>query len=205
MILGFLLVLFLIGAFIAPVFMKAGKWNAAEIVYRFYSNFCHQFAHRSWFLYGEQAHYPADVKSGSSLETYSQAFGNDIEDDQLARSTIGNDKIGFKVAVCQRDVAIYFGLVLFCIVFQLGKRKLSKISLWLWLAIGVAPMGIDGTIQFISGMDFFAKLGLTHESDPFLRSLTGFLFGLFTGWYLLPAIEETFIDNKTREALINAD
>ena len=34
----------------------------------------------------------------------------------------------------------------------------------------------------------------SHESTPLVRSITGILFGFFTGWYLYPAIEETFED-----------
>lgn len=185
--------------------MKFDAPSSAALLYRFYSNFCHQFAHRSWFLFGEQSHYPPANTNSEELSSYEKAFGNASSDQQIARATIGNDRLGYKVAICQRDVAIYLGLILFCIIFQVQKRKSRRISLLLWIVFAVAPMGIDGIIQFITGMNYFSKFGFVHESNPILRTITGLLFGFFTGWYLLPAIEETFIENSKGGRRINAN
>jgi hypothetical protein len=49
------LVLYVGIPFLAPVFKKVG-WNGpAEVVYKIYSPLCHQWAFRSFFLFGEQA------------------------------------------------------------------------------------------------------------------------------------------------------
>jgi len=34
------------------------------------------------------------------------------------------------------------------------------------------------------------------ESTPLLRTITGVLFGIFTGWYLFPMFEETMKGNR---------
>jgi hypothetical protein len=34
------------------------------------------------------------------------------------------------------------------------------------------------------------------ESTPFLRSLTGFLFGFMTAWFGYPYVEESMADNR---------
>ncbi|HVO68641.1 MAG TPA: hypothetical protein VMT24_01265, partial [Aggregatilineaceae bacterium] len=45
-------------AFTAPVLMEVGFTGAANVIYKLYSPLCHQFAFRSWFLFGDQPVYP---------------------------------------------------------------------------------------------------------------------------------------------------
>ena len=58
LIFNFLLVLYVGIPFLAPVFKKVGWNGSAEVVYKIYSPLCHQWAFRSFFLFGEQAYYP---------------------------------------------------------------------------------------------------------------------------------------------------
>ena len=43
---------------LAPSLMKLGAELPANIIYRMYKPLCHQFAFRSFFLFGEQPFYP---------------------------------------------------------------------------------------------------------------------------------------------------
>lgn len=63
-------------AVLAPVLMKAGLNGPAQVLYSLYSPFCHQFAFRSLFLFGEQAAYPRAI-SGSDLQPYESYVAND--------------------------------------------------------------------------------------------------------------------------------
>ena len=55
MILFNLLAFLFVGlSFLAPVLMKAGLEVPAKVLYTAYKPMCHQFAFRSWFLFGEQ-------------------------------------------------------------------------------------------------------------------------------------------------------
>ena len=57
--------------FLAPVLMKMGLDLPATVIYKAYSPLCHQFAFRSWFLFGEQAYYEApQFKAITGIDAY---------------------------------------------------------------------------------------------------------------------------------------
>jgi len=187
-----ILFLYLFFALLAPVLMKNEFTNQGKIIYIIYSNFCHQFAHRSWFLYGEQVFYPAYSEEGSGIKTLYDEFGVFAENVQESREIIGNERAGYKVAICQRDVAIYGAMFIFALIFHFYHNQIKKIPFWLWFIMAIIPIGVDGFWQFISSTNLSILNISSHESTPLIRSITGWMFGLFTGWYLYPAIEETF-------------
>jgi uncharacterized membrane protein len=186
-----LIFVFLLGAFTAPIFMKLGLDYPAKIFYSLYSPFCHQLAFRSWFLFGEQPFYPRELAGISGYLTYEQITNDQTLNLDLAREYIGNNEIGYKAALCQRDVAIYSSLLIIAFYFQLKKRKIKPLPWYIWVIIGLIPIGIDGVTQFGGlGIPFLSWLPV-RESTPLLRTVTGTLFGLTTGLFLFPLIEET--------------
>jgi uncharacterized membrane protein len=112
---------------LAPVLMNAGLDAPAGIIYRVYGYLCHQFAFRTWFLYGEQVAYPREEAGTSDFISYQQATGLNGNDLLSARAFIGNSQLGYKLALCERDIAIYGGILLFGIMFALSRRKLKSI------------------------------------------------------------------------------
>ncbi|NLC13860.1 MAG: DUF2085 domain-containing protein [Chloroflexi bacterium] len=109
----------------------------------------------------------------------------------------GNEQLGYKTALCQRDLAIYASLLLFGLFFALTGRKLKPLPWLAWIILALGPMGLDGFSQLISQMElptlsWFAM----RESTPFLRVLTGVMFGWFTAWFGLPSIEEIINEKK---------
>lgn len=201
-------------AFLAPVFMKAG-WNApAKTIYTIYSPFCHQLAFRSWFLFGEQAYYPRNLAGIEGVKSFEEAFGIPSDADEKtdlfilnARFFGGNESIGYKVALCQRDSAIYLSFLLFGLFFALSRRKARSIPWLAWLLIGVLPMGLDGSSQFPSLMAGLPDWLPIRESTPLLRTLTGSLFGLTSAWYLFPFLEESMKETRviltTKKAVVD--
>jgi len=187
---------YLIFAFLAPVLMKLEFSKLGKIIYVIYSNLCHQFAHRSWFLFGEQLFYPAYVDADSGLRSLHDVFGIFPENIQKSREIIGNESAGYKVAICQRDVAIYGAMLISALIFQFSCKHIKKLPFWLWSIFAIIPIGIDGVWQLISSSNIAIINSSSHESTPLIRSITGILFGFFTGWYLYPAIEETFEDES---------
>jgi uncharacterized membrane protein len=194
--------------FLAPVLMKAGATTPATLIYRSYGFVCHQLAYRSWFLFGEQSVYPRELAGVDGMIPFAEATGlsesNTNTDLFAARNFIGNEQLGYKVAFCERDVAIYGALLLFGIVFALTRRRIPPLNWFLWLVIGLGPIGLDGFSQLLSqpplnNFILFNWLPL-RESTPFLRTLTGAIFGLTTGWFGYPMVEETMQD--TRRALL---
>jgi uncharacterized membrane protein len=180
--------------FLAPTFMKINADEPAKVIYRVYGFVCHQLAFRSWFLFGEQYAYPREAAGVDRLISYEQATGLDGSDLLAARDLIGDEQMGYKVALCQRDVAIYGGILLFGIIFAMTRRKIKSAHLLIWLFIGIVPIALDGVSQLISQPPL--NMIPYRESTPFLRTLTGFLFGFMTAWFGYPYVEESMADNR---------
>lgn len=177
--------------FLAPVLQKNGYTLPATIIYKIYGVMCHQLAFRSWFLFGEQAYYPRELAHIPGVITFETLQHSDEVDLFAAKSFVGNDVVGYKVALCERDVAIYLFMLLFGVCFGLFRRKFRSINWMVWLIIGLVPIGLDGSTQLINFIPFLAKWLPIRESTPLLRTLTGSLFGWMTAWYLFPMLEDT--------------
>jgi len=184
--------------FLAPVLMRTGLPGPAKVIYTIYSPLCHQLTYRSWFLFGEQAYYPRSLAHIPGVMTYEDISGKSGDDILDARSFIGNDVVGYKVALCERDIAIYGSLLMFGLFFAVTGNRIKPVHWYLWAILGVIPIALDGLTQLSSLLlQIFPAWFLQRESTPFLRTLTGGLFGLFTAWYLFPVIGETMRDTRS--------
>ncbi len=194
-----LLFLFLFIAFLAPIFMKLGLEQPAKFIYWVYDAFCHQLTFRSWFLFGQQSFYPRELAGIPNIISYEKATGDFQLNLKFAREFPGNETLGYKVALCQRDVAIYGSLFLFGLIFQLSGKKIKSIPWYLWIIIGLLPIGVDGITQFGGlGISFLAWLPV-RESTPLLRTITGMLFGIATGLFMFPMVEENMKQASIKE------
>jgi uncharacterized membrane protein len=166
--------------FLAPLFMHAGYTTPANIIYTLYRPLCHQRPDRSYFIDGPQV-----VYSPQQLEAAGVRAGPFSRD-------IGNQTLGWKVAFCERDVAIYSSIFLTGLVYGLIRRRLGK---WLMpfrvYIIFLIPMGLDGTLQLF---------GL-YESTWYLRTITGLIFGVGSVIFAYPYLEDGFAD--VRRTLID--
>lgn len=185
--------------FLAPVLMNAGYPAAARPIYSVYGAVCHQLAFRSWFLFGDQPAYPREAAEMQGLETYEQVTGLDGANLLEARHFIGNEQIGYKVAFCQRDVAIYGSMLLFGLLFAASGRRMKPLPWFIWVAIGIAPIALDGFSQLLSQLPGFTFWEY-RESTPLLRTLTGALFGFTTAWFGIPLLEDSFEDTRVNIA-----
>ncbi|MBE7435316.1 MAG: DUF2085 domain-containing protein [Anaerolineales bacterium] len=194
--------------FLAPTLMKLGAEGAGQVIYRVYKPLCHQFGFRSFFLFGEQPFYPLKEAGMTGFKTFEEATGITGVDDPYsysrfeARNFVGDETLGYKVALCERDIAIYLAILLFGIIFGLTGRCFKSLHWLAWLFLGIAPIGLDGFSQLLSqfNWDWFSAVIPYRESTPFLRVLTGGFFGLFTAWFAYPNIEESM--NETRQYYI---
>jgi len=152
-------------AFLAPWLMLHGHGAGGQLIYLLYRPLCHQLPERSFFLGGAQPWY--------SYEQLAKALGT-----QVPARYIGNGQLGYKVAFCERDVAIYAGYLGLGLIFGLFRRRMKPLP-WQVVILAIIPMAIDGTIQLF---------GLA-ESTPLRRVLTGGLFGIAVMWFALPWVE----------------
>lgn len=194
--------------FLAPVLLQANQPLPANIIYKAYSMMCHQLAFRSFFLYGEQAFYPRELAGIDNVTTY-EAVTNSTAIDSAdanvqsaalleARAFTGNPVTGYKVALCERDVAIYGTMLLFGLLFGLTGKRWRAIPWYAWVVIGLVPIGLDGTSQLPSLMPWLPSWlhFIVRESTPLFRVVTGAMFGGATALYLLPMLEETARDTR---------
>lgn len=89
---------------------------------------------------------------------------------------------GHQVCLCQRCLAIYTTMFLTSLSLAIIPRlrqSLRPLNWRLWLLL-ILPMALDGGTQLVGW----------RESDVILRTITGLLFGLGAGWFILPRIEE---------------
>ena len=170
--------------FLAPVLMEAGLTGPARAIYLVYAPTCHQLPERSFFLFG-----PRITPSVADLEA-SQAIpaGQSIIQHMALRFP-GTPATGYKVAVCERDTAIYGAILLNGLLFgalrpTLRRRgKMPKMPLWLF-ALFVLPAAVDG----------FTQLFGLRESVWYLRLITGAIFGTGLVWLAYPFVDEAMND-----------
>ena len=89
---------------------------------------------------------------------------------------------GYQVCLCARCLAIYSSLLTGGLILAMfrHRRSIQPISWKMWL-LGMVPMALDGGTQLFGW----------HESNVYLRLLTGIIFGLMTAWFILPQIEDS--------------
>lgn len=92
---------------------------------------------------------------------------------------------GYQMCLCSRCLAIYSSLLAGGLILAMFRyrRTIRPIS-WKFWVLGMVPMALDGGTQLFGW----------HESNVYLRLLTGVIFGLMTAWFILPQIEESSAD-----------
>jgi len=175
----------------APVLKWLGLDGLAQVIYQPYKLMCHTYGFRSFFLFGERLVYDrAEFEQASGIDT--STFAGLLQ----ARDFQGNAQMGYKVALCQRDVAIYFAMGVNGIAYALVRRRARPIPWLAFVLIGVLPIGLDGFSQLLSQPPF--NLFAYRESNWGLRLITGGLFGFSLAWLIFPLIEGTFRPARSR-------
>lgn len=206
---------------LAPALMNAGVEGPAKVIYTVYSPMCHQMAQRSFFLFGEQSAYPREI-AGTDLkpiEAYTDqipefsgvAEGNWPAFFLAARSFVGNDQMGYKMALCERDIGIYGFVLIGGLLYAMLRNRINikAMPLWAFLIFGMGPIALDGFSQLFSywatplqGGDpsglaaAIQSILPLRESTPLLRSFTGAWFGLCLVWLAYPRIDEGMRSTK---------
>lgn len=198
---------------LAPVLMSSGINGPARLIYSIYSPLCHQMASRSFFLGGEQYAYPREL-AGTNLRPL-EGFMSEIPEFAgvspenwvdftiAARDFLGNDRLGYKMALCERDIAIYGFVLVGGLLYGLLRRRLKirPLPLLVFILVGLGPIGLDGFSQLfgywstpLDGSDPSGIMATINgifalrESSPFLRTFTGALFGFMLVWLAYPHV-----------------
>jgi len=163
---------------LAPVLMYLGLEGAGRAIYTLYYPACHQLPWRSFFLFGPKMTY--------SLEELIRAVGAEPFASLVsAKRFLGTPELGYKMAMCQRDIAIYGAILVTGVLYGLARRRwLLRPLPWRYFLILVLPLAVDASSQL---------LGL-RESTWLLRTVTGALFGSASVLLAYPYVEEGFRD-----------
>jgi len=193
---------------LAPILMRLGITGPASVIYRMYSPMCHQSASRSFFLFGDQIAYPSEVAGTNfvPLQTYAadlpefQSVDMDVffEFFTAARGFVGNAQMGYKMALCERDIGIYFMIFLMGIIYAIirQRREVKPMRFIVFVIFFLAPIGWDGFSQLfgyffeVMGNDTLTQIFYVRESTPLLRTSTGMLFGTGVVWLIYPHISQ---------------
>jgi uncharacterized membrane protein len=167
--------LYVLLPFAAAVLMYAGIETPAWILYRVYSVLCHQLAGHSYFLFG-----PELTPSLATLEANGLPPGASLLEQ---RQFIGNALVGYKVAICERDIAIYGAVFLAGLAYALIRPRLRPLPLR-WYLVALIPIAVDGLTQLF---------GL-RESNWWLRTVTGAIFGIASVWLAYPYVDSAMQD-----------
>lgn len=147
---------------LAPVLLAAGWTGPASLIYSAYGLVCHQWAFRSYFLFGPELTYSFEqLRDGLGLAA--------------AFAFQGSPDLGYKVAWCQRDAAIYLTLFLAGLVYAHHRGRVRPLG-FVGFGLLVLPLALDGTTQLLGW----------RESTWALRTATGLLFAVGAVWFLYP-------------------
>ena len=212
---------------LAPTFARAGLSGAADFIYTIYSPFCHQFAFRSPFLFGEQLFYPRGaarshykpfeeyaLESPQFLEQYrywqTVYYGGaatatptleDLQVFSVAQQFAARHFIGDEIVGYKTSLCAR-DLAIYMMMF-LGGLVYCRFR---WR---IRPLPI--LVYLFVGMGPIALDGFSQllsyppfefwqvrESAPLYRLVTGGLFGLMSAWLAFPHIERSMDDIATR-------
>lgn len=155
---------------LAPILMHFGAFTPARMIYAIYSFACHQLPDHSYFLFGNTVaphlHQLEAGGMGAGLHMLEQ------------RQFVGNIPIGFKMAICQRDIAIYGSVFIVGLLFNFAQQNLRPLN-WKLFLLFLVPIAVDGGTQLFG----------FRESNWWLRTLTGALFGIAVVWITYPYVE----------------
>ncbi len=208
---------------LAPTLAKLNLKGPADIIYTLYSPFCHQFAFRSIFLYGEQAFYPR-ASAGTHYQPFevyaaeSEAFqeqyrywsnfyrgrapapagtAEGLETFSVAQQIAARHFIGDETVGYKTSLCAR-DLAIYSMMFLGGliyRRYRWRIRpLPLWLYL-IAGLGPIGLDGFSQLLSYPPfELWQVRETEPIFRLVTGGLFGLMSAWLGFPYIERSMQD-----------
>ena len=152
---------------LSPILYQNGYSHAGGLIQTLFRPFCHQRPERSFFLFGEKTTYSfreLTALGGEGLVPYRY---------------VGAPGVGYKIAVCERDVAIYGTMFLAGLLFWFVRDRLRPLTARQF-GLLILPMAVDGLGQLVG---LWASTWVS-------RVVTGALFGLASIWLVYPFLHE---------------
>jgi uncharacterized membrane protein len=184
--------------FLAPILLAYGYTGAANAIYQFYHAACHQFPSRSYFIGGEQVAWcHRDVSIYTTILLGGLVYS-------LVRNKLKPLKLRWYVFFMV-PIAMDAGMAM-------ASEWMPVVPINMMWVIGLITMGLVSAIlrsqNYLTWHSYlffaFGPLSLIylqffgpHQSNVYLRTITGFIFGFGTIWFAYPYLETYF--EKTGE------
>ena len=181
--------------FLAPLLLANGYSRAANTIYQMYNFTCHQFPTRAYFVAGEQV-----CMCHRCVAMYGTIFLGGLIF-ALVRHRL--KPLSFQwYLLFLMPIALDGGLALAGEITQvIPTIILSILGLIILAVIGVVIYTQKRHTWYSYLILFIGLLAVIyiqffgpHHSDYYLRTITGFIFGLGTVWFVYPMMEESFTD-----------
>lgn len=198
-ILTFILVSLMV---VPPISALLGFDFIAELFYNINEPLCHQYLGRSYCIFNNwefrDCEPPGNVSANVetkfnyyiSSKKYNEVglrFDGEYEYNRRLVGLHRAEKIeyengiyGYKLGVCARDFAIYFGLAISPLFYFILRRKVKYTPHILVAFLFLIPMAIDGTGQLFN----------LWESTNFIRFITGLISGVGIGYFLFSVLKD---------------
>lgn len=213
---------------VAPTLMRLGLRGPAEVLYTVYSPFCHQFAFRSFFVYGEQTFYPREISGASptGFETYAPqspefitaynfwyaryhngALPAEVTDDDLREFSpwlqFGSRDFRGDDVMGYKTTLCARDITIYSAIFVgalLFRRVRHKLRPVPILLYAFLGLGPIAVDGFSQMLGYPPfNLWPPRETLPIFRVVTGGIFGLMNVWLGFPYLEMSF--RETREQI----
>jgi len=199
---------FLLLGVLAPALLAEGKTEAATAVYRFLAIDNHQMPDRSYFLFGQ----------ANGIQTYPPetliAAGADPQDWE---AFTGNEALGYKTGLNHRMIAVFLGMVVGGLAWGLSRGRLGiGFIIFVLLTLPILADGFSHIISETEGTGARTTnewaVAITGGAFPeqfyqgdtagslnwWLRTVTGFLFGLGIVLFLFARFDNYFRQVRRR-------
>lgn len=195
-------------AFLSPILYLNGYEQAADLIQRAYQFLCHQRVERSLFIGGQNGLFNFysldDLREAGAIPLSNPHVPLAYSTDHYHYPYVGNSEIGYKVALCIRDIGMYSGLILagiFSSLYYYKKKAVLKIRP-LYLVILMIPMAVDGVFQTAAGLLGWDWVSQGYIDNIEKRIITGFIFGVGFALFVFPLLRENvnmmYEDEKSR-------
>jgi uncharacterized membrane protein len=101
----------------------------------------------------------------------------------------------YQCAWCTRDMFIWGMMLFIAVLVKIRKVKGVK---WYWMIPYTIPIALDGGIQTVATILGFGNNMPLYISNNFMRMLSGGIFGIGLGMWLLPMLKD--LTNEQQEA-----
>lgn len=181
--------------FAAPLLLANGYTGSANLIYRLYNYTCHQLPSRAYFIAGEQvclchrciAIYGTIFLGGLVFALFrSRLTPLSFRAYLFFILPIGLDGGLGLVSELSRLIPLGFFWLAGLIVTAAVGITLHKKNRLTWHACLIFAAGLLGLL--------YVQIFGPHQSNFYLRTVTGFIFGAGTVWFAYPLMQESFAE-----------